>query len=267
MKILLSAFLLLCNAALLSQTIPNGDMEEWETVGGWYEIPSYWSTLDNQVITHTEKDSAACEGNFALKVKPLLGIETTMGTARIEFLEEFVPAQLSFCVKTNIESDEFFTDTCRVVISFWNTGVFVYSEEWTNTESINEWTYQTIELNQIEPIITSCSIEVQASYPGIGLGSGSTDTWISVDDFSFDEVDSISESKEGETTVYPNPSQNGEFSIKSNSKIGQIQVFDLIGNLIYNNFENSNSIQLNLNLPSGIYLIKTNHRTQKIVVQ
>ncbi len=79
-----------------------------------------------------------------------------------------------------------------------------------------------------------------------------------------------SEKNEGQINIYPNPS-NGKYSI-SFSEIfsGDVLIYDMIGNLKYSG-KASNSIKLDLDLPvpSGIYLLKLNNGrdiyTQKLI--
>ena len=83
---------------------------------------------------------------------------------------------------------------------------------------------------------------------------------------------------DNEITLYPNPS-SGEINILNN--IGELNnckilIFDLNGELIYTQTENSNipllgSIKLSVNLPKGVYLVKLisndNSRTGKAIIQ
>jgi hypothetical protein len=252
----------------IAQDIPNGDLEEWQTVGGWFENPTYWSSLNNQVLVHAEKDTSACQKNLALKVKPLLGIETSIGLAETSFPFTYVPSNIGFCVKTNIDSDAFFTDTCRVKISFWNEDIMVYEETWTNTESISEWTNVVLPLNQIEPILNDCKIKVEASYLGIGIGSGSINTWISVDDFQFEIINSIPDVKLPiDFSIHPNPAENGTIKISGTSTLEEITIYDLIGNTVKSLKVNSTEKTVELNLTKGVYLVKTLNQTKRLVIK
>ena len=251
-----------------SQEIPNGTLESWESLGGWFENPTNWQTMNNQIQTSTTKETNSCEGEFAMKVSPLASIETVMGSAFIEFPIQSIPSSLSFCVKTNIAEGEFFTDTCRVIISFWNGEVAFYTEEWINTASIEEWTEISIPLNQIEPLMDGCKVEVQASYPGEGLGSGSIDTWISVDDLTFEDINSVEEYKKSDLTVYPNPNSTGEVSLFSSVPMSEVRIFDLLGNEVFrHNVAFSNSVKLNVDLTPGVYLLRVDESARKLIIE
>lgn len=65
-------------------------------------------------------------------------------------------------------------------------------------------------------------------------------------------------------TIYPNPSDNGRFTIQSNDKVSQIRVFNDMGVLVYA----GDPAGLNVSLPKGLYIIDIATRsgldTQKI---
>jgi hypothetical protein len=251
-----------------SQEIPNGTLESWENMGGWFENPTDWQTMNNQVQVSTTKESNACEGEFAMKVSPLAAIETVMGSAFIEFPIQSIPSSLSFCVKTNVLEEEFFTDTCRVIVSFWNGETSFYTEEWINTSSLEEWTEISLPLNQIEPIMDGCKIEVQASFPGTGLGSGSLDTWIVIDDLTFEDINSVEHYIKNDFSVYPNPNSDGEFSISSSVPISEVKIFNLLGEEVFNqNAEWSKSVQLSTKLNTGVYLLLIDKSARKLIIE
>ncbi len=254
---------------ILSQTIPNGDLESWDWIGGWFEDPTGWITMNHQLILSSHKETSACEEEFALRVEPIAGIETIMGSSVLTFPISSIPVQLNFCAKTFIASDANFVDTCSVIISFWNAGNQFYTEEWVNTQSVNDWTEITLQLSQIEPLMDSCKIEIQASFPGVGLGSGSPDTWISVDNLRFDSPNNLTEFEESEELiVYPNPISNGKLNVKSIHNFDSIEIYDLMGNLVfYKDKVVGNQIKLQTNLSNGIYFLKHGDSSKKIIIQ
>ena len=72
-------------------------------------------------------------------------------------------------------------------------------------------------------------------------------------------------------TIYPNPS-NGTFNIQlSHTEPSSIKIFNLNGQLVYQNNLLSNKNELNLNLPSGLYMvIMTNNnssQTHKLIIR
>lgn len=70
-----------------------------------------------------------------------------------------------------------------------------------------------------------------------------------------------------EILIYPNPS-NGRFHIRSDFDLNNISVFNMIGELIYQNeIRSGEELDLNkMNIVSGQYLIKINNNVQQIVI-
>ncbi|MCF6279903.1 MAG: T9SS type A sorting domain-containing protein [Flavobacteriaceae bacterium] len=72
--------------------------------------------------------------------------------------------------------------------------------------------------------------------------------------------------------VYPNPVNNGEFSISSISNASkQVQIFDMLGKSVYSNEIQANENVLVSNLNSGIYILRVIEEgktaTRKLVIQ
>ena len=62
--------------------------------------------------------------------------------------------------------------------------------------------------------------------------------------------------KQGEFTIYPNPS-SGVFKINSSKKIASLEVVNLIGEIIYSAQINSNEAEIDLHNPAkGVYFVK-----------
>ena len=65
-------------------------------------------------------------------------------------------------------------------------------------------------------------------------------------------------------TLYPNPSQNG--MVYFSKPVQQVQIIDINGKFI--DIKNDTIQELNLqNLPAGLYFIKTNNQSFKLVLQ
>lgn len=68
--------------------------------------------------------------------------------------------------------------------------------------------------------------------------------------------------------LYPNPS-NGVFTIVNDQENATLQIFNLNGKLVHNSTING-SVQMNsneINLSPGIYLVKVNQSTKKLIIQ
>jgi hypothetical protein len=58
-------------------------------------------------------------------------------------------------------------------------------------------------------------------------------------------------------SVYPNPVSNGFVTVTSDQRIEKVEILSILGEIVVTeDFEATNSVKLNLNLESGIYLIK-----------
>ena len=180
---ILTSAVLLWNLSI-AQNIPNGNFETWGLYNTWNYTPENWNTGNFQLFEHVFIDSAAYEGNFAMKVFPYTYFEAAPGYASTSLEIDIIPQYLSFYVKCDIPVE---LDSVSVSVSFFNGEYMVYSEKWSSDESIEDWQQVVLELDQIEPIIEFVIIDVVAGY-GLFL-EGSTETWISIDAIEFsDEV-------------------------------------------------------------------------------
>ncbi len=65
----------------------------------------------------------------------------------------------------------------------------------------------------------------------------------------------------GQVIVYPNPVSDGTITIKSDLKIERIEILNILGQIVQTEeLDSGYSYKLNLNLQSGIYLIKVTFR-------
>ena len=68
-------------------------------------------------------------------------------------------------------------------------------------------------------------------------------------------------------TLYPNPN-NGTFSIEMPEENNQVIIFDLTGKVLYQNDEAPSFLNIRLdNVSPGMYLLKTNNTTRKIIIK
>ncbi|MFT5183050.1 MAG: hypothetical protein ACI84C_000172 [Flavobacteriales bacterium] len=171
--------------AIAQYEVPNGDFEEWDYFNTWNLSPAEWMTPNMQLLAPVEIDSNAYEGNFAMRVTPLLGFETSSATAQTSFLINEIPEEFSFRVKSFIEEGE--TDSIRVSLSFVESEdaqSVLYSVAWTATTSIDDWTLVSLPLDTEVLGVSMIRIDVRCGYNG-ALGGGPWNSWISVDDMKF----------------------------------------------------------------------------------
>ncbi len=103
-------------------------------------------------------------------------------------------------------------------------------------------------------------------------GTGGFGLFLTIDDFMFDAsvLDISTYSLIDEFTTYPNPT-NGDITLKfdKNQEYLAIKIMTATGTIIESkSIHNSNLIQLNLNYPSGIYIVEiTDNKAKKSVVK
>lgn len=251
--LIILSFLLISQTIRAQVPIPNGNFEVWDFYNTWTLDPLDWQTLNNQLSSHVFQDSAAFEGDFAMRVFPNTFFEPLPGAARTEFAIDAIPASFDFAVKCFIEQ----LDSVFVRVSFVNTNggsdwIIQESAEWHSDVSIDEWEVISLELNQIEPVIDLCVVQVITGYGDVFL-EGSPNTWISVDAMGFEGLGtSLLEQKTQEVQVYYSSVQ-GRFivhGLAEESAFRQLRVWSLDGRLIFM----APLSQTLPNLTSGIYL-------------
>jgi hypothetical protein len=76
-----------------------------------------------------------------------------------------------------------------------------------------------------------------------------------------DDIESITST--GNIRIYPNPADGGYFTIEGMQDIESIAVIDLNGNqIVAYDIHNQSSINMHLNVPAGIYIIKLTDHTR-----
>jgi hypothetical protein len=138
--------------------------------------------------------------------------------------------------------------------------------------------YENLGNNEFEPAITLGGEYIAACVVDDFNGDEQSDIIIQgfVDKTNFywntSEVLSIPNVEDNFTThkIYPNPS-NGTFNIQiSNTEPTSLKIFNLNGQLVYQNSLLSNKNELNLNLPSGLYIAIINNnnssQTHKLII-
>lgn len=73
--------------------------------------------------------------------------------------------------------------------------------------------------------------------------------------------------EDAETSMYPNPS-NGIIEIVSNNAIGELIVYNALGQSVYKTTNPNRNLQLDLShLQAGIYFVQTDNDTKKLILQ
>ncbi|MBL7943628.1 MAG: hypothetical protein JNM00_12725, partial [Flavobacteriales bacterium] len=177
-----AAFSLQCIANAQFE-VPNGNFEVWDLYNTWTLEPLDWETPNDQLIASVRQDSAAYEGELAMRVTVLPGFEGGVPQeASILIPTDVAPDQLQFAVKTNVPEDVE-QDRVEVKVEFLSDNELLYDQTWQSFESIIEWEIVTMEFPEIFVDISHVRITVSAGFTS-GLFGGSWDTWISVDQMS-----------------------------------------------------------------------------------
>lgn len=252
MKAILSTLLLTIVLGATAQDLPieNPDFETWDYYNTWTLDPLGWTTGNFQLADHVYPDSAAYEGEAAMRVYPITFFEPIPGLAYQDVPTDFIPPTFSFAVKCNIDG----LDSVFVRLNFKNGFNPVYTKVWSSDESIDEWQYITLELNQIEPVMDVCTIEVVAGYGELFL-DGSPLTWISIGAMGFDVVDGIEE-QSCIPRIFPNPTE-GNLNIQlcaAGSLVSQATLYNSLGQIVIDE-QNQNTLDLS-KLPSGVYTLQ-----------
>lgn len=74
----------------------------------------------------------------------------------------------------------------------------------------------------------------------------------------------ISENKTSNITVYPNPS-NGNFTIDNITPGKPLDIYDMTGKVVYHTIS-FNTMNVNLNVSPGVYMLKSENISKKIIV-
>ena len=137
---------------------------------------------------------------------------------------------------------EFLSPGSEELLTDLNTGIYVGSYSWY---------YNTSMYGSFMPN------EYWSSKPKFGMG-----VHVVCEDCPIVNID---DPEQKEVTVYPNPASNNiqvNFDGEAN-----IQLFNLVGQMVYNTTATDN-VTINVaNLRSGVYMLKVNDKTTKVVVR
>ena len=245
MKNLLLLFLFLPLFAS-AQTVPNGNFESWFLVGD-NENPDFWITDNTELQPTVTKDFDSYEGEIAMRVTGQPMGVGDYGEAYTLFETEAIPAALNFYAKTDVAFGG-----VSVEITFLNQELEVYTEIWSNTENLVDYTLVSMALDQIEPVITHARIKVVAQVGDLVPGHA----WISVDAMAFGEPLKVDKPIPGSFKIFPNPAKEN-ITIKSiDGSLGNLTITDALGKIVLEKQvqENETSIDVEGFAP-GVYLL------------
>jgi len=242
---LLTTLILLLGASITYSQIPNADFESW-SFNGWNYTPDNWETGNTESDEPVTQDMEPYQGDYAMKVTAVSYVLGKIGVASTDFPNEVVPPSLDFWVKSSVENGY-----VEVRIEFYNQDLLVYFEQWFNTEEIEDWTFVSIPLNQIEPVLTDATITVTALVGDFVEGHAE----ISIDAMSFGQIQSVSNYSEYDFSIYPNPAQNTFVFADEEGSVKYLELYSLDGKLIQHiqlNTTNRKEIDIS-GLLNGVY--------------
>ena len=235
----------LLSACLFAQQVPNGGFESWVSTPQFSLDPEYWNTYNGQLLLSTAQDSMPYEGEWAMRVTPIPNGIGEEGIASVQIPTDFIPPSLDFYAKW----DRTATASVGVTVTFYNGETDFYTEYWYPEELTSEWAPISIQLSQIEPIMTHVVIEVGVFIGDFAAGEG----WLSVDAMSFDGVTGVDDLSSASIGLFPNPASDMLFVTAADANTSYV-IYDAMGKLL-----DRNSYQAGVDvseLPTGNYFIE-----------
>lgn len=259
MRTLTFLVLLFSSFQNFAQIIPNADFEEWE-FSGWNLNPAGWITSNLQSFEPVTQIDDAYSGDYAMQVEALVLPLGQYGEAKTTFPISFIPASLNFAVRTELAFG-----AVQVRMTFYNQENEVTSYTWFSSEEFVEWTPVSLEMIQIEPIITHAEIAVIAEVGDLIAGTAI----IQIDSLYFNFKLSAAERSNFTMEMYPNPASENVV-ISNLSASAEIRLYSLDGKLLrQQQIQTSNRMDVS-DLNSGVYVVRaqdgSNTTYRKLVV-
>lgn len=232
--------------SICSQEIPNGDFELWNLDNTWNNTPDFWETSNFQLSDLVNQDEASYEGEYAIKLTS--GADFSVPTyARIGFPIGSIPDKLTFYAKAEVDG----FPALNMSVLFYNGEDIVLGDFWSVFTSIDSWELNEIDFDNIEPVVDSVEIRIDAIAGDFAYGVG----WLSIDQMEFQDFVGVEESTELEADliIYPNPASNSITIDSKNIILEYIEVYDIMGSLVLTSPFMSN-VDVSA-LSSGAYIV------------
>lgn len=316
-KNLLLTFLLVVTIALNSNAqtqLPNAGFENWDSISGVAENPVSWSSFNNfynlGVPVMSFKTTDAHSGTYALRlITDTVTMGPPFGNNTLDTMAGFVfpgavdfdnpgipyadrPVLMQAWVKGNIAATS--SAYIMITLSKWNTSTegrdIVGQATYTLSDTISNYTQISEAINYSLPSIPD-TIDVKIMAGDVGPGGYSMPgNEFFIDDISFTFPVGISEKGKDKNSVaiFPNPASD-KITISSAEKINTIDIYNVLGEKIYQSSAISHWALVNQPMPNasmtidlssqpkGIYFVKLvlkdeegrgeKNYTKKIVIQ
>lgn len=229
-----------------AQAIPNSGFETWENVGGWYLDPEGWETNNSHIMTPVLPDTNSYSGNYSLTISHKYSGITGYAKSRFPFNAH------AAAIKAYVKCEMSETDTVSVLVDIYSNRQITGNGKWTSAASISEWTLISIPLTQKSSDGDSLEIQI--------FGGDSSQTSISLDEFSYDIISGIGAHGSPVWTLYPNPFNeklNYELPWLDDNQLILFEITDIYGRTVARVDKYSNHGELRLpDIPSGAYIVK-----------
>jgi hypothetical protein len=270
-----------------AQTPTNGGFENWipltgyDSLAGWSSTNQYWTSTNGFPVGVT-KTTDAHSGTYALRAETMLGTGGDSTEARVSlgnvlgkgvaFTQQ--PTALNFWYKYPVANGANVA-SIKLALTKWNSS--------THSPDIVAMTFP---FNVSSAVSAYTLVQLPIFYPGGPMApdtlliyivssniSGSPSnpespgSVIYVDDMSLDGVTTDAQylfADDKTVSIYPNPvSESFTLSLTENMKNAEIQIFDVLGKIVYNGMVASINNKINVNdIPTGLYTIRISDGNQ-----
>lgn len=242
-----------------SQTVPNGNFENWESAGS-YLNPESWITDNAQGHITVSQDTDAYEGDYAMRVTAIPIGSGEHGEAYTFLDINYFPSALNFYAKSSQAMGG-----PSVEIKFFNANEDeIYTEFWYPADSMEVYTYISIPLTPPitpeDPPPAYARILVSAQVGDFTPGHA----WISVDAMTLGVPQSIRESGKEVFDIFPNPASEKITVRSSQNVIGNLKIFDAQGKMVFEKHIRDNSADIDVRTFSpGVYFVGSDNMNIK----
>ncbi len=253
------------NSAIIAQQPINNSFENWEYDSTTYSnIPSEWNTNNFGWLNELQvvKSNDAQSGNYAvgLKTNWIANQYLVPGICIAKFPFTGRPNMMVGYVKGNLNNE----DTFFALVELTKNGNTVASAFYYTIQSLNKYIKFNCFMEYfINDMPDSCTITLFT----MGKELDDTNTFMLVDNLSFEYPSNVSNLSNEVFSIYPNPAK--DFIEINTSENFNLSIYNSVGERVLF-AENKNLISIAL-LPSGIYWvdIKTKHRnySHKFIIE
>ena len=257
MKILFTLLIAMWMTPVSAQIV-NGNFETWINFQG-YLLLQGWEIYAFEDDPSVNQDFDAYEGMYAVEV---MAQDTGMGAfgrASTVFSIDYIPPSLEFYVKASSESG-----SVSVELVYYNGENPIDTVSWMSSEeTISEWTFINLTLDQIEEDLTMMRVNISAEAGDIDSGMAV----ISVDQLTFGSVSGLDAREEDVLQIYPNPATEA-MRVGKAAEINRIEIRDMTGKIVSEYHRSNLQTEISLrHLTPACYIVYAHMKSGKIARQ